>query len=222
MATSTAGRPRQAIPGICLAILLCTPAAVRAATVTVDGAVEHQTIKGGGTAYSEFGDPYPIPLEDVAAQLYALGLRTVRMDTFGPGGYLEVVNDDADPFHYNWAGGPDSFNAQFAVADRDFRTARTLQDAGIEMLVNPFSAAQWMCTWNDPGWAFDSTIPGIYDELAEYWAAFLMYAQNNHGVTFQYASVHHEPEFSTPGPGGRPWRYVTRSRQSLRAWKPRA
>jgi len=51
MTTSAAGRPQPAVPGICLAILLCAPGPAHAATVAVDGAVGYQTIEGGGTTY---------------------------------------------------------------------------------------------------------------------------------------------------------------------------
>lgn len=178
----------KALTVIVLAIVWCALVArANAAKVMVNGALEHQTIKGGGIAFGE-DDTYPIPLGDVAAQAYALGFRVARQFS---GRYLEVNNDDGDPFHYNLDNGPSSFNAQFAAADAYFRRARTMQDAGFEVWPAFQGAPAWMCTSDDK---FDSTIPCIYDEVAEYWAAFLLYAHNNYGIIYSSLSLACEPD----------------------------
>jgi len=190
---------------ICISLVVCTMVTeADTVTVTVDGAIEHQTIKGGGTAFGGGGiayddlSHYPIPLRDVAAQTYALGFRMIRSDIESNGScYPELNNDDGDPFNCNWDSGPNSFNAQFAAADAGFRHSKTLQDAGLEILVNFYCLPQWMIKQNGANGELDSSIPGIYDEVAEFWAALLTYAKNNYGVNFQYLGIHHEPTCDT-------------------------
>jgi len=165
--------------------LLCVSASAHAATVAVDGAVEYQTIEGGGTTYNFEGSPLPFPLSDLAAQAHALGFRVVRMEQ---GDCLEWTNDDADPFHYDWT----SYDAQFAAADTILQASRTMQDAGLDLWTEPLVMPPWMCSSGTR--YFDSTIPNIYDELAEYWAAWLLYARNNFGVTYPYLSLENEPD----------------------------
>ena len=103
-----------------LAVLVASISSNAAVSLTVDGAVEYQTIMGGGTAFGGGGQSfddltyYPIPLRDVAAQTYALGYRLIRSDIESSGScYPEVNNDDGDPFHYNWDNGKNSFNPKF-------------------------------------------------------------------------------------------------------------
>jgi O-glycosyl hydrolase len=161
------------------------------AMLTVDGGIEYQTVQGVGASFSTEGDPYPIPTEDVAAQAYALGIRTVGV---GFDRYLELTNDDDDPSHFNWNQGPNSFDQQFAAADARFRLSKTLQDAGLEPVPNLGWAPDWMMKKNGDLWEFDPTIPAVYDEVAEFWAAFLLYARDHYGVNYPYISFPHEPD----------------------------
>ncbi|MFC2173296.1 hypothetical protein ACFLU6_11785, partial [Acidobacteriota bacterium] len=170
---------------LCIALLCPLPASAQTAAVTVDAAMEHQAIKGGGTTFGFEGSPLPIPLADLADQVYSLGFRLVRVEH---GNCLEQTNDDADPLTFNWA----SFDAQFATADNILLASKTMQDAGLELWTEPLTMPSWMCSSGTR--YFDSTIPGIYDELAEYWAAWLLYAQTNYGVNYPYLSLENEPD----------------------------
>ena len=166
-------------------VIWCCAGTAVAQTVTVDGAVEHQTIQGGGTTFNAEGDPYPIPLEDVAEQVYDLGFRLMRMEH---GDFLEITNDDADPQNFNWT----SFNQQLAAADEVLRVAKVMQDAGILMWTETLNMPPWLETAD--GLRLDPSYPNAYEEMGEYWAAFLTYAQTNFGVDFPYLSLQNEPD----------------------------
>ena len=120
MADNPVMKPGKTILFLSAVMLFFASSAPEAATVTIDGAFEYQTIDGGGAPFGFEGEPLPIPLEDLAAQVYALGFRVIRQEH---GDCLEQTNDDGDPFRYNWT----SLNTQFATADNILQASKILK-----------------------------------------------------------------------------------------------
>lgn len=112
----------------------------------------------------------------------------------------EFVNDNANPNVYDWMALSNGFAGmrdRFGVSV--FERLKFLKDAGLEPIPTPNFWPPWMLTPNsDPGNRarfIDGNLPGIYEEIAEYWTAFAIYARDIHGLTFDYFSMQNEPEF---------------------------
>ncbi|MFC2141386.1 hypothetical protein ACFLR7_00445 [Acidobacteriota bacterium] len=166
--------------------------------VAVNGSSEFQTIEGWGVTHHVWGDflqEYPIPYQDAVNQVRSLGFEYA----FIPSDPFELVNDNGNPNNYNWQ----SFNLQFGARDNDFfRNCKYLQDAGFKLVVSIYNYcyADWATDGpceDKSGNHIRSFDPHIYDEVAEYWTALLLYAKNNHNLSFDYISIQNEP-----GPDG--------------------
>lgn len=189
------------IAGLIVVLLPLSSPAQTHVTVQIDGSNTHQVMDGFGI------------------QLYALGgfvnFHGVQYSEFVPDmvnrfNYRyariiidpqnkESINDNASPANYNWG----YFNPVFA-ASKDrwgvsiFERFKLMQDYGLEPIPTPNFWPVWMLTSNsDPANRiryFDGSIPNIYQEVGEFWAAFCIYARNNHNLVFKLISMQNEPD----------------------------
>jgi O-glycosyl hydrolase len=179
-----------------LPILLILPFILRGPDgidVMVNGNVGYQRIDGWGIAHYiewkwEGPQRYPIPEKDVMNQIkYDLGIDYVQVRDHTFNFFMEEINDDADPFHFNWA----SYNDQFGRHAITFQRLKEMQDLGLKFIPGPFALPAWI---SDAKGSFDPSKPNAYEELGESWAAFCIYAKENFGLAIPYIILQIEPD----------------------------
>jgi len=193
MRGSNGGRYCGLVSALCAAIVLCACGAARGADVTIDGSVKYQTIDGWGiTHYIEWKwegpTRYPIPEQQVMNQIKRLGIDHVQIydHTFNP--FMEITNDDSNPYHFNWS----SYNTQFGNHAITFERMKEMQNAGLTFAPAPYTQPAWLCDVNGN---FDSTIPNAFNEVGEYWAALCIYARDNYQLNIPYITLQIEPNW---------------------------
>lgn len=162
--------------------------------VTVDGSVKYQEIEGfgGSGAYYEalvmlLKEPSRTKVLDLLFSDLGISIYRLRVWTD-----VERVNDDADPNNFNW----DAF--RFSIAsDRQIWNAQQAKERG----VTKFMAS----VWSPPGWMKNTgeekgggyLLPEMYEEFAEFLAAYIIGYKNRFGIDIGWISLQNEPDFST-------------------------
>lgn len=189
--------------GSIIIILLMTTSVVgckrHTVNVLVNGSIEYQTIDGWGIVHYiardwEGPNRYPISEQDVMYQIKDLGINYVRNFANDFLQFHEKINDDNDPFHYNW----NSYNALLSKFGYVFERLQYQEKAGLKYDLSSHAKPKWM---GDHKGNFDSNIPNCYDELAEYWDSLLIYAKKNYGLTVPYINLQIEPSFANQQSG---------------------
>jgi glucuronoarabinoxylan endo-1,4-beta-xylanase len=162
------------------------------ATVTVDGLIEYQTIDGfGGSGAYEEGllKNLQEPKRTEAANLLFsdLGTSIYRLRAWTK---IESVNDDDDPNHFNWP----AFN--FNTDQDQVWTAIQAKNRGVTRFI--------ASVWSPPGWMKDTGIetnggyllPNMYEEFAEWLAAYVIGYKTYHGIDIGWVSIQNEPDYT--------------------------
>jgi glucuronoarabinoxylan endo-1,4-beta-xylanase len=174
------------------------------ANVVVDGSIEYQTIDGWGITHyitKSFEGPnrYPISEKDVMLQIkndICIDFVYVYYHDL-----YETKNDNDDPFRYNW----DSYNNQFGNNAIVFERMKEIQNLGLIIVdMGGYGKPSWMVNANGD---FDSSLPNVFDEFAEYWSAFMLHAKKNYGLRIPYLVVQAEPSYHV-GPNFTPQEYA--------------
>jgi O-glycosyl hydrolase len=175
-----------------------SPLETNSATVTVNGSIKYQTIDGfgGSGAYYEgwlksMTDP---ARSQVVNLLFSdLGTSIYRLRAWTK---IERTNDNSDPDNFNWTAF--DFSTTGPYADAQVWTAQQARDKGITKFI--------ASVWSPPGWMKDNnqeTNGGhlrtdMYEEFAEWLAAYVIGYKNYHNITIGWISIQNEPNFKTP------------------------
>lgn len=159
--------------------------------IFLDPDTEYQHIDGFGTSmvnYKEFPPEYSD--DDFLDQVvYDLGLSIMRIPITE---HLEFINDDNDPDHFNWDGFymTDNNRQKGMAATLDF--VKKLKDRGVDLfMASPWSPPQFMKTNRAPiQGGFLRT--DMYDEFAEFLAAYVILAKKNWGIDINWISLQNE------------------------------
>src|SRR4030042_5723027 len=159
--------------------------------IRLDPDTEYQHIDGFGTSmvnYKEFPPEYSDDgfLDQV---VYDLGLSILRIPITE---HLEFINDDDDPDHFNWNGlyMTDNNRQKGMAATMDF--VKKLKDRGVDLfMASPWSPPQFMKTNRAPiQGGFLRT--DMYDEFAEFLAAYIILAKKNWDIDINWISLQNE------------------------------
>jgi glucuronoarabinoxylan endo-1,4-beta-xylanase len=178
------------IVGAAIAIVLSiTP---NPPTVTVDGSTRYQKIDGfggSGAYYENLLRNLQEPKRTEAANLLFsdLGTSIYRLRVWTG---IESVNDDNDPNHFNWA----AFN--FSTDENQVWNAIQAKNRGVTKFLGS--------VWSPPGWMKDtgietnggSLLPSMYDEFAEWLAAYVIGYQKYHNISIGWISIQNEPDYT--------------------------
>jgi len=181
------------------------------AQIQLNPMITFQTIRGfGGFGAKEvwWGSPpyYDKTFVDWIAD--SLGCTFVRTQIYWDG---EPVNDDNNPYTFNWAGfnfGPNSGNG------KQFSYIKELATRGIKILATVWTPPVWMKDLSDPtripgqcyncAYGGDCSMcggklkPEYYDEFAEYLVAYLKAVKQQTGVDIYAINIQNEPYFANP------------------------
>ena len=163
-------------------------------TITIDASQRRQTIAGfGGTV----GWIYPSreKLPEVADLLFKdLGASILRLSALsknGDGtdeGSPEPANDNADPGAIDWA----RFDFQSCEAEQAAMARAAAQRGVATVIAASWSPPGWMKENNSRKWG-GALKPGMDQELAELWTAYLVWMKRQ-GVVVSAVAVQNEPE----------------------------
>lgn len=162
--------------------------------IQIDPEKEYQRIDGFGTCivnYKEFPPEY-YNEDFIDMVVYDLGLSILRLPI---NEQLEFANDDDDPDHFNWDEFYMSNNNRIRGMEETMELAKEFKNRGVNLfMASPWSPPQFMKTNRAP-------IQGgflradMYDEFAEYLAAFIILAKNNWDIDINWISLQNESEF---------------------------
>jgi len=162
--------------------------------VQLDTETEYQVIDGFGASminYKEFPPEYQDE-EFLDMVVHDLGLSILRIPITE---HLEYANDDADTDHFNWD--------RFYLSDNNRRLGmaatmefvKAVKERGVNLfMASPWSPPQYMKTNRAP-------IQGgflradMYDEFAEYLAAYIILAKENWDIDINWISLQNESIF---------------------------
>jgi O-glycosyl hydrolase len=183
---------------IALAVTVPGPASVRPgpaargaaaiASVQVDGSRRFQTIDGFGV------NAIPKSWEGGALRpaidlLVAMGATIWRVDVGNGHSTWEATNDDADPFHFNWA----AYNAIYS--------SPAFEDLWSELayLNSKGVTIELSLSGKVPAWMGDATVAsGMEDEFVEEVVSLAYYARNTRGISFHLLSPVNETDIGAP------------------------
>jgi hypothetical protein len=179
-------------------IAVATGVSTAAVNVTLDPAVQYQTIRGWGAA--SWTPPWLSPALRTAGireLVNELGLTRLRLEVPAGNGSeataWEQPNDDWDPLHLNWP----AFNT--ADVDRritevvlPFKRAVEANGEPFNLYVSP-SFFDGGSSGAAPPWLLNN--PG---EDAEFALAFLLYLKNTHGIEADYYCILNEAGNNNP------------------------
>jgi len=164
--------------------------------VTIDGAVNHQIIDGFGGSVAFYESWLPSMTEpartDVVNLLFRdLGGGILRLRTWTG---IEPENDDGNPDHFNW----DAFD--FSSDPNQTWIATAAEKRGVSKIISS--------VWSPPGWMKDtgseegggSLLPSMYQEFAEWLAAYIKGYLAYHKIDIGWVSLQNEPDFSSSWP----------------------
>jgi O-glycosyl hydrolase len=190
-----------------LACLLLCSTHSRAANVTIDPATSYQTIDGFGGfggMIAEYDNGAQATDAWVDLMVNDLGLTIHR--TFLNPNDLEPVNDNADPFSTNLS----AFNVAGGRMGTIIPLISKLHTAGVANFFftilsppywqkqAPFNATCY--SGGDCSCCGGTLRTDMYDEFAEFCAAYVRIARDQAGVDVHALSVQNEPRFSEPYP----------------------
>lgn len=156
----------------------------------------HQTIVGfGGTM--GWIHPHPQEREEVFDLLFKqLGASVLRVQALGGEGGDEVTpekeNDNGDPDVFDWS--------KFTFKETEAKAALNIKAAqarGVETIIP--------VTWSPPGWMKENgkrtgiggnLKPGMIDELAELWTAYVIAMKRDFGIEIRELCIQNEPDLS--------------------------
>ena len=176
-----------------------------ATTITIDGTNKHQQIEGFGIEIlGMMNTPkgYGETISIMGQQLYSdFGFKTVMIREHI--GDFEPVNDNDDPFAFDWTVYNQKFNEPEFVTW--FQNIKTLSNAGLNIHLVTFHPPSWLVVHNpkkseDVRWIPDPNYPKIdfFHEFAESWSAVLVHLRNVYGVHVKYIATTNEPEYGEP------------------------
>jgi glucuronoarabinoxylan endo-1,4-beta-xylanase len=167
-------------------------------TVTVDGSIKYQTIDGfgGSGAYCEgllknLKEPKRTEVKNLL--FFDLGTSIYRLRAWTK---IERTNDNSDPNTFNWAAFDFSTVGQYA--DAQVWTAQQARDKGVTKFI--------ASVWSPPGWMKDTgnekngghLRTDMYDEFAEWLAAYIIGYKKHHGINIGWISIQNEPDWVAP------------------------
>ncbi len=165
------------------------------ATITIDPAIEYQTMDGIGA--NSYAFPYANDLgwdwQAVQFVFDELDIAYIRLAPWL--GWWETANDNDDPYTINW----DGFGAVVDIINNhDLPYAQFLHRRGIELGVGVWDFAgvsEWCETCEDwlAGGKPRQIPPELYPEMAESIGAYILHLKNN-GVPLAFAEVQNEPD----------------------------
>ena len=155
---------------------------------------EHQYIDGFGTSivnYKKFPPEY-FDENFIDQVVYDLGLSILRIPI---NEQLEFTNDDNDPDHFNWDGFYLSNNNRIRGMTETMDFVQKFKKRGVNLfMASPWSPPQFMKTNRAPiQGGFLRT--DMYDEFAEYLAAFIILAKQNWDIDIHWISLQNESIF---------------------------
>ncbi len=179
-------------------------AAVPQTNLFIDAGTRYQTIDGWGVNANpkNWGNPaYPPLKPGLDLLVHDLGANLWRVDVYGTSMW-EAVNDNSDPFTYNWA----YYNNLYAT-DPAFQSLwATLQELNAQGIQPILSASGQV-----PAWMGGTTINNN-DEFAETFASLVYYARNTAHIQFTLVDPLNETDIcggSTEGPCVAPAQFDT-------------
>jgi len=163
----------------------------RNVVVVVDASLKYQIIQGfgGSGAYYEsllFSLKEPLRTEVVDLLFSDLGISIYRMRVWTR---IESGNDDNNPNHFNWE------HFDFTSDPHQVWNAKQAKKRGVNM----FMAS----VWSPPWWMKDtlretdggSLLPEMYEEFAEWLAAYVIGYKEKHGIEIGWLSIQNEPDY---------------------------
>jgi glucuronoarabinoxylan endo-1,4-beta-xylanase len=162
-----------------------------AVTVTVDGSKRYQKIDGfggSGAYYENLLRELQEPARTGAADLLFSDLGT-SIYRFRLWTGIESVNDDDDPNNFNW----EAFN--FNTDQDQVWNAIQAKNRGVTKFI--------ASVWSPPAWMKDnanergggSLLPTMYQEFAEWLAAYVIGYQTYHGINIGWIGIQNEPNY---------------------------
>ncbi|MCS7138793.1 MAG: hypothetical protein NZ873_01900, partial [Crenarchaeota archaeon] len=162
-------------------------------SIRVNTSIKYQVIEGfgGSGAYFEslvYNLREPLKTEVLNLLFSDLGISIYRMRVWS---LIEIYNDDNDPNNFNW----DGFNF-----NTDWHQVWNAQQAKARG-VSKFLASVWSPPWwmksnrkeNGGGYL----LPEMYEEFAEWLAAYVIGYRKYHGIDIGWISIQNEPDFWT-------------------------
>ncbi|MBS7634094.1 hypothetical protein KEJ34_01130 [Candidatus Bathyarchaeota archaeon] len=168
------------------------PAETLEVFIEINGADRCQKIEGfgGSGAYYEWllknlREPYRTEVADLLFS--GLGINIYRLRAWTK---IESVNDDDDPDDFNW----ETFN--FTTDQDQVWNAIEAEKRG----VTKFMAS----VWSPPAWMKNNTketndgylLPEMYEEFAEWIAAYIIGYRKYHGINIGWISIQNEPDYT--------------------------
>ncbi|MCS7119829.1 MAG: glycosyl hydrolase [Candidatus Bathyarchaeota archaeon] len=175
-------------------------------SLTVDGSRKYQVIEafGGAGAYYEgllrnLMEPKRTEATDLLFSDLGITMYRLRVWT-----QIEKVNDDEDPNHFNWS----AFNFSTDL-DQVWNALEAKKRGVTEFVASVWSPPAWMkSTGNETGGGY--LLPEMYDEFAEWLAAYIIGYKNFHGIEISWISIQNEPDYTAS------WETCTYSPEQLR------
>lgn len=162
-------------------------------SIRVDPSIKYQVIEGfgGSGAYLEslvrdLKEPFRTQVVDL---LFSdLGINIYRMRIWS---LIEFYNDDDDPDHFNW----DGFNFNTDL-DQVWNAQQAKSRGVTKFLASVWSPPWWMkSNRKENGGGY--LLPEMYEEFAEWLAAYVIGYREHHGIEIGWISIQNEPDFST-------------------------
>ncbi len=185
----TRQQARGALTGPASNRALTAGQAATPAALSVDSSVRYQTIDGFGVNANpkNWGNPAYPPLKPALDFLVQdLGANLWRVDVFGTSTW-EAVNDDADPFHFNW-----TYYDQVYASPPFQSLWSALQELNAQG-IQPILSASGVV----PNWMGGTTINND-DEFVEMYSSLLYYARFVKGIRFSLADPLNETDHGPP------------------------
>ncbi|MEM3712508.1 MAG: glycoside hydrolase [Thermoproteota archaeon] len=164
-----------------------------AVSIRVDPSRKYQVIEGFGGSGAYFESlvhnlEEPLRTQVVDLLFSDLGVDIYRMRVWS---LIEFYNDDDDPNHFNW----DGFN--FNTDLDQVWNAQQAKSRGVsKFLASVWSPPWWMKnTRKENGGGY--LLPEMYEEFAEWLAAYVIGYKEHHGIEIGWISIQNEPDFST-------------------------
>ncbi len=172
------------------------------ALAAVDRSIGYQTIEGFG-GYGGFAGWYNSP-EFVDMLLNDLSLTMLRTN-IPPS--LEAVNDDDDPNHFNWEGFKVNGSGGEYLGNR-IEYLKAMSAAGVKIISTVWSPPGWMKKSGqtagkreaapDPATTDCSLKDDMFEEFAEFIAAYIILMKREAGIDVYAVSLQNEPAFEEP------------------------
>jgi len=188
----------RALTAILPVIVVCTMTTqANAVTVTIDGAVKHQTMDGFGGAESWRKPPasmYTRIFDDLGVSILRFQMFAYTESTPDQPGDRAADNDNDDPFSIDWNGVDTNIIGWCASL------LQAAQSRGVKIIGTTWSPPAWMKNNNlvESSSTFKS---GYEDELVEFIQIWVEGMERYHGVHVDSVTIQNEPDNLPPWPG---------------------